>query len=253
MVEMLLVLVIVGILAVVGVGMLGNRKAASVRSLLDELEGSLTNARQLAVATGRDVQICTWGSWSGTWAQGRPLVLAYGDASLTTAQMQSSANGLLANTAPSGAYTQTVAVPFHVLPSSTSGAFLPSDVNQSRARIVQVGSGDWAVAGSQAASGAKNVDITTVPPFSTIWSANATTLGDANNLFTGNFQQLAIFSATSQSFVNTFIIEVVGTSPTAGPVPGSPMGLIVVLANGGGIYKFYNPGVIEGNGQWRRI
>jgi len=31
------------------------------------------------------------------------------------------------------------------------------------------------------------------------------------------------------------------------------MGLIVVLANGAEIFKFYNPGVLEGNGQWRRI
>jgi hypothetical protein len=34
---------------------------------------------------------------------------------------------------------------------------------------------------------------------------------------------------------------------------GSPMGLIVVLANGATIYKFYNPGVLEGNGKWRKI
>jgi hypothetical protein len=31
------------------------------------------------------------------------------------------------------------------------------------------------------------------------------------------------------------------------------MGLIVVLANGASIYKFYNPGVLEGDGKWRRI
>jgi hypothetical protein len=31
------------------------------------------------------------------------------------------------------------------------------------------------------------------------------------------------------------------------------MGLIVVLANGSSIYKFYNPGVLEGDGLWRRI
>jgi hypothetical protein len=45
----------------------------------------------------------------------------------------------------------------------------------------------------------------------------------------------------------------VGTSPDAGALPGSPMGLIVVLANGSSVYKFYNPGAREGDGQWRRL
>ena len=200
MIELLLVLVIVGIMAVVGVAMLGNRKAASVRSLLDELEGSLTNARQLAVATGRDVQICSWGTWTGTWGSGstRPLVLAYGDSSIALNELMNTANGLLSNTPASAGIDQTVAVPFHVLTSNSSGPFQINDVNQSRARIVLAGSGDWSVAGSATSSGAKTVNITTVPPFSTVWSANVATLSDANNPFTGDFKQIAIFSASSQ-------------------------------------------------------
>lgn len=259
MVELLLVLVIVGVLSMVGVSMLGNRRAASVRDLLDELEGSLTNARQLAVATGRDVQICNWGTWSGTWTTSGsfpsgPLVLAYGDSSLSSAQIQSTALGLLNNATPNAgiAYSQTVAVPFYVFPNNPTGSFQPRDVIQSRARIVLAGSDDWAVAGRLASSGAQNTKITTVPPFSTLWSS-AGLVSDTNNLFNGTLQQMTVFSATSQSFLNTFIIEVVGTSPSAGPLPGSPMGLIVVMANSGEIYKFYNPGVLEGNGQWRRI
>jgi hypothetical protein len=31
------------------------------------------------------------------------------------------------------------------------------------------------------------------------------------------------------------------------------MGLIVVLANGGTIYKFYNPGARDSDGHWRRL
>jgi prepilin-type N-terminal cleavage/methylation domain-containing protein len=255
MVELLMVLVIVGVLAVVGVSMLGNRKAASVRDLLDELEGSLANARQLAVATGRDVQVCNWGTWSGSWGTNDPFRLAYGDSSLTLAQVQSTGRGLLNSTAANAAipYSWTVAVPFFVLPTSPTGDFLPRDVNQSRARIVMAGSHDWAVAGSATSTGATNVAITGLPPFSTIWGTNPTLVSDTNNPFNGTLQQVSVFSARSQTFISTFIIEVVGTSPSAGPVPGSAMCLIVVLANSGEIYKFYNPGVLEGNGQWRRI
>jgi len=48
-------------------------------------------------------------------------------------------------------------------------------------------------------------------------------------------------------------LQVVGTSPSAGPLPGSPMGILVVQANGATVIKFYNPGVLEGDGQWRKL
>jgi len=62
--ELLVVLAIIGILAVVGISSLGNRQGSSVRSLLDEVEGSIDNAHQLAAATGRDMAIVDWGSWT---------------------------------------------------------------------------------------------------------------------------------------------------------------------------------------------
>jgi len=250
LIEVLMVLAIFAVLAVVGVSMIGNRRAASVRSLLDEVEGALTNARQAATATGRDVAIETW----GTWSAGAPLVMAYGDASLlptlTPLQpvdyLKATANQLLAGGAPNPAipFSQTVAIPFH---------FLPADMTQSRACIVvgTVDTTDWAMAMTPLASGAANQDINTVDPFKAGDTMNGM-VTPANNLFQSAATQ-AVVSGTNQRFNTNFIIQIVGISPNAGALPGSPMGLIVVLANGSSIYKFYNPGVLEGDGKWRRI
>lgn len=248
LIEIMVVLAIFGILSVVGVSMLGNRQASSVRSLLDELEGALTNARGVAAATGRDVAVETW----GTWAAGAPAVMAYGDASLTpnaadaTDRLATTATKLLASQAadPAVAFSQTVAVPFH---------FLPNDPNQSRACIVvaTVDATSWTTAMKPTASGATNQDITGVVPFGAGQSM-AGIVADANNLFQ-SVPRSVVVSGSNQRFTSNFIIQIVGTSPSAGALPGSPMGLLVVLANGASIYKFYNPGAREGDGRWRRI
>jgi hypothetical protein len=218
-----------------------------VRSLLDEVEGALTNARQAATATGRDVAIETWGTWSAA----APLVMAYGDASLlpptsATDQIAATANNLLAGAAanPAVPYSLTVAIPFH---------YLPADMTQARACIVvgTVDTTDWAMAMTPLASGAANQDITTLDPFKA-GDTMAGMVAPANNLFQSAATQ-AVISGSSQRFNTNFIIQIVGVSPSAGALPGSPMGLIVVLANGASIYKFYNPGVLEGDGKWRRI
>jgi prepilin-type N-terminal cleavage/methylation domain-containing protein len=243
LIEILVVLAIFGILSVVGVSMLGNRRGASVRSLLDEMEGSLETARKAAYATGRDMAIDSW----GTWTAAAPVVMAFGDASLTDNQIQATANNLLASTAadPTIPYSQTVAVPFH---------FMPNDMTHSRACVV-VATADttsWTTAMTAAASGAVNTDINSVDPF----KANDLMAGmvvSANSFFNSGAIQRMVISGSNQRFTGNYIIQVVGTSPSGGALPGSPMGLIVVLANGASIYKFYNPGVLEGDGRWRRI
>jgi len=248
LIEILVVLAIFGILSVVGVSMLGNRQGSSVRSLLDELEGALNNARVLASATGRDVAVETW----GTWAAGAPAVMAYGDSSLVPSAAEpanrlfNTANDLLASKPanPAVPFSQTVAVPFH---------FLPNDPNQSRATVVvaTVDATSWTTAMKATSSGATNEDITTVVPFQAGQSM-AGMVTDANNLFQSAARWVVV-SGTNQRFTSNFIIQIVGTSPSAGALPGSPMGLIVVLSNGASIYKFYNPGAREGDGKWRRI
>jgi prepilin-type N-terminal cleavage/methylation domain-containing protein len=231
LIEILFVLAILGILSVVGVTMIGNRQASSVRTMVDELEGALVNARQYSASTGRDIQICNWGNWTAA----NPLFLAFGDASLTPAVIKTTA--LDPN-------NKTVTVLFH---------YLPNDTNQARARIVLAGSGDWGTAGQPTSAGVKNDDIQTLNPFASQATWKDLVKDDTFNTFNTAPQQTVVISGNTSRFNTTFIIEVVGTSPSAGPLPGSPMGLIVVLANGSEIYKFYNPGALEGNHKWRRI
>lgn len=243
LIEILVVLAIFGILSVVGVSMLGNRQGASVRSLLDEMEGTLNSARKAAYATGRDVAVDNW----GTWSTAAPLVVAMGDASLLDDQIQAAANKLLTSQAVDATinYTQTVSVPFR---------FLPNDPNHARACIV-VATADttnWATAMTALGSGAANQDINSVDPFKAGETMNGL-VTSANNFFKSGGIQRTVISGNTQRFTSNFIIQIVGTSPSAGALPGSPMGLIVALANGTSIYKFYNPGVREGDGKWRRI
>ncbi len=253
LIEILVVLSILGILAVVGVSVIGNRKGAAVRSLMDEMEGALTNARATASATGRDITIETWGTWT---PGANALVMAYGDNSLlpntqhADDQLNATATKLLAGQVadPKIAYSQTVAVPFR---------FLPNDGTQSRACIVVAGTndGDWGSAMKATSSGATNADITKVDPF--VSGKVPPDLMDGcvvpgNNLF-ATAKNFVVISGSTYRFNTTFIIQIVGTSPSSGAIPGSPMGIIVGLNNGSSVYKFYNPGVLEGDGKWRRI
>jgi type II secretory pathway pseudopilin PulG len=245
MIELLLVIVIVGILAVAGVSMLGNRTGSGVRQVLDSVEGSLAEAHKASVATGRDTALISWGNWTAA----NPLVLAYGDASLTTAQIQTTANGLLANppVLPSPTtlpYSQTVAVPFF---------YQQADRTESTAHIALAGSGDWGTAMLPTPAGKQNQDITTVAPFLAGQPFNGMVV-DANNLCTGALpNQGFLISGFTQRFNTAFIVEVVATVGNGVVLAGGAMGLIVVQANGNSIYKFYNPGILYGDGKWRKI
>lgn len=240
MIELLVVLAIVGILAIAGVSMIGNRQSGAVRGLLDEIEGSLSNAHQAAVATGRDVAIFTWGTWDAL----TPLVMAHGDAALTDAQLQTTAANLLLSIPPAaglGTNGQTVAVPFR---------FQANDTIKSRAAIVTLGSAQW-IQVMQASANGTNEDINGVAPF--LAGPMTGVMVDANDLFLFAPTNRSVISGANKRFTTTFIIPVVGTTPSGGALPGGPMGLIVVLANGGTIYKFYNPGARDSDGKWRRL
>ncbi len=241
LIELLVVLAIVGILAIAGVTMIGNRQSGAVRGLLDEVEGALANAHQAAVATGRDVAIVSW----GTWDAATPLVMAHGDAALTDAQIQTTANNLLLSIPPApalGANGQTVAVPFR---------FQANDTIKSRAAIVRLDSAQWANVMQTTAAGTTNADINGVAPF--LAGPMAGILQEVNDLFLFSPLNRSVVSGANKRFNTTFIIPIVGTTTSGGALPGGPMGLIVVLANGGTIYKFYNPGARDSDGQWRRL
>ena len=238
LIELLVVLVIVMILSLAGVLMMGNRQASAVRSLLDQIEGSLVTAHQAAVASGRDVAIVNWGDWT---TAANPLVIAAGDAALTDAEIRLAANNLRDSLPVAPGLSQTVVVPFR---------FQNADSTYARARIVLAGAGDWATA-MMPVNGRTNQAITAVEPFVAGGAMEGLAV-DSNNIFNGTLQRVLI-GGGNKRFNSTFIVPVVGTSPGVGPLPGSPMGLIVVLNNGATIYKFYNPGVGDSDGQWRRI
>lgn len=240
MMEMMIVLAIIAILAVASVTMIGNRSAAAVRAVLDEVEGTLSIAHGAAVATGRDVAVVTWGSWTN-----QPLVVAYGDAAMLDADIQSTATKLLAGQAVDNTllYVNTVAVPFH--PTLT-------DTTYSRARIPMQNDTDWATAMTATSTGATNQDITTVVPFKA-GSTMDTLLGDATNYIFANDIHRVVISGSNKRFTSNVVIPVVGITSNGLAITGGPMGLIVVQNNGASIYKFYNPGVREGDGKWRRI
>lgn len=228
MVELLLVLVIVGVLAIVGVMTLGNNRSGSVRGVMDELEGTLSAAQASSVATGRDVMVVTAGEWSGAVTPG--LRLAYGDASLGAATVLT--NGATA------AETFKVAV-------NQAGGLEREHMNA--AVVTKSNSGWWATAATGSAS------ITSVDPFKGTDVFNGVIV-DTNNLFQGGTAPNSVrISGINKRFVTTFWIEVVAIRGGQ-PIPGGPMGLLLVAAGGAQVFRFYNPGILNGgNGTWRRI
>jgi len=249
MIELLTVLVIVGILAMVGVFMLGNRRSGSVRAVMDELEGTLSGAHQLAVATGRDVLIVTHGDWGGG---GTPLLMAYGNAA-------SGAATILAD-------GQTNSEAFRVA-LTQNGELRREHLS---AGIVTVGHGTWWATAlgtstnldnvapfNDASSGFKTVDIpedlTTDPPTPPV-PGHSILQEDSQNLFKGGTTMGVVrVSGANKRFTTTFWIKVVSLSNGL-PTPGGSMGVLVVQGNGAQVYRFYNPGTLDGgDGTWRRI
>jgi prepilin-type N-terminal cleavage/methylation domain-containing protein len=249
MTEIILVIAIISILSIAAVSMLGNRSGSAVRGLMDNLEAALAEAHKAAVATGRDTAVVTWGSWTSA----DPFGIAYGDATITTANIQAIGKGLVAKiTVPPDAtvaYSNTVATPFF---------YQAGDAVQMRAHVVMPGSGDWTAAGKAAANGLQNQDITTVVPFTggmtfdgIIADPPTNLLNDPNNtLQIGGMSQRFIVSTNPGT---TLILEVVSTTSSGLVQAGGAMGLLVIQNNGNSIYKFYNPGVQNGDGKWRRI
>ena len=249
LIELLTVLVIVGILAMVGVFMLGNRRSAAVREVMDELEGTLSSAHKLAVATGRDVMVATQGDWDGA---GTPLIMAYGDATAGAATIL--ANG------------QTASEAFRVALNQSGGLRR----EHMYAGIVTVGHNTWWATALGASTDLDNVapfndsnsgfktadipeDTTAVPPTPAV-PGHSILQEDSQNLFKGGTTMGAVrVSGANKRFTTTFWIKVVSLSNGL-PTPNAPMGVLVVQRNGAQIYKFYNPGKTDGgNGTWRRL
>lgn len=220
LIELLVVMVIVTILAIVGVQMVGNRSAGSLRTVLDELEGVIASAHQRAVATGQDVIITT----SGDWDVPNFLRMTYTGA--------------------------TPAESFELAHRTTGGVATTILREHMHAGVVTVANAGW-----WAAARPGSTDINTVAPFSDVASGFSGILADNTlNLFKGGATTGTVrISGSNKRFTTAFWIEVVGIRDGV-PIAGGPMGLLVVQPNGASIYKFYNPGIANGgDGTWRRI
>lgn len=255
LIEALVVIAIVSVLAIAGVVYLGNRPSAGVKGIVDELEGALIEAQKLAIATGRDVTIAT----AGRWTPGNPMVLVRGDSTiaaadwtnaLRAAQGQGSVNwppalgGMTTNQFHSLNLAFRLATSNGVLAREHLHAGVATDF------------ADWTT------SQGTDQSLESVPPFS---SAAHATDADTNisgfsgqlttgrMLFTGADSLAVSVSGTSKRFNQTFWIPVIAMSSGAA-LPNGPKGAIFVQANGGTVYKFYNPGTAHGgDGKWRRL
>jgi prepilin-type N-terminal cleavage/methylation domain-containing protein len=242
LIELLVVLAIVAILGVAGASVIGNRGGNSVRVVLDELEGAIMDAHKYAASTGRDVAIVTWGAWDPTATAPASLLVARGAASQTSTDIQKVALDMLK--------------PVPVMPTtdpakSVATLFVPSlGRDYMNAGVVVTGSPFWTNAMQATSDGKKNDDLMTVAPFTTEASFQAA-VASTSNLFTGALNQ-TIISGANKRFNSSFMIQVVSTAGGFA-VPGGAMGVIVVLNNGATVYKFYNSGVRNGDGRWRRI
>lgn len=254
LIELLVILTIVGILAVVGVTMLvGNRGSASVRAVMDELEGALISAQRMAVATGQDVTIATQGDWT---VGSSPMILA-----MTSQQ----------KVAPADIITNGLIDPssFKLACSQSSGKVTATLGNHAYAGVVSALQPTWWTIALQAPSGGTaNPDPKDIEPFKSMGAFQASGGGciltaSGDNLFQGGAAAgtpsataptpgVLTISGSSRRFTSTAFIEVVGLRGGIS-YPGAPMGILVVLANGSTVYKFYNPGTAAGDGKWRKI
>lgn len=223
-IELLVVFAIVGVLAVVGFRMIGDRRGGGVRSVVDELEGVLLAAQKSSIASNRDIYISASGEWlNGTLVlDGRPLSTA-------------TSNPPVAADLVPGVDTKRV--------GASSECFRAQPNTRSHMNAgVAVGNDSWyttALGASPALSG--------VPPI----SGQADFINAlANPLFkSGGAVTTVVVNGQNKRFMTGFSIVVVGLSGGV-PLQDSPIGILVVPQNSSSVYKFYKG---DRSNVWRKI
>jgi prepilin-type N-terminal cleavage/methylation domain-containing protein len=227
LIEVLVVLSIVGILAMVGLSSFGSRENGGVRSIMDEIEGTLANAQSTAVITSQDVYLSTQGTWVGgdLLLDGRPLnnTVAYPPSATDVAAGD--------DTKRSG---------------SSSECFRSHFQNQRDHMSAGVATtAAWYTTALGTATDLKNV-----PVVSALTAAKGADLVGAlgNRLFTGSANYVIVNGYTKR-FETGFSVVVIGLSAGA-PAARGALGVLVVPAGGSTIYKFFKP---SGSDTWRRL
>jgi prepilin-type N-terminal cleavage/methylation domain-containing protein len=228
LVELLVVLVIIGVLAMAAVWTIRPRANDGVRSIMGDLEGLLLNAKNSAYLSTQDIYITATGDWTaGTLAiDGRPLI--------TT-------GATLPNNPPS--LTDLVTASFRVGSTSEvfSSKFTQGSQDHMSAGIDNTANQAWYTVARGSAP-----DLATLAPFATN-AAFAQAL--STPLCVHGSTQYAILSGISRNFTTGFSITVVGLRGGQ-PIANGPIGILVVPAGTGNVFKYFKP---SGSSTWGRM
>lgn len=224
LIELLVVLVIVGILAMVGVTMIGNRTTNAVRSVLDEVEGVLSAAQKGTIASSRDIYVCSSGDWlAGSLVlDGRPL-------------RPTVANPPGVGDLNPGDDLKRVGSASEVFRSHAT-----SDRDHMSAGVA-VDTAPW-----------YGVALGTTPALATVAPISGQTEFTAalgNPLFKSSGLYTVIINGQTKRFMTGFCVVVVGLA-SGNPLPNGPVGVLIVPQNSSNIYKYYKA---DQSSVWRKI
>jgi len=224
LIEMLVVLVIAGILATVGVVTIGGRRGNAVRSVLDEVEGVIVSAQKGTIAAVRDIYLCSDGAWMAETLilDGRPLRLP--PVTATPPGLSDLAPGTDAKR------------------EGSSSECFRSRATRDRDHMsagIAVGNVWYAAAlgGSPA--------LETVTPISGMADF---TDAMTRPLFTGALNSVVVNGQTKR-FMTGFCVVVVGLSNGI-PMPNGAVGVLVVPQNSSSVFKYYKA---EDSTVWRKL
>lgn len=224
LIELLVVLAIVGILSIVGVVMIGDRKGSSVRSVMNEIEGVISAAQKATTITTRDIHLTTAGSWSaGTLVMdGRPLVIP------TSIPL-------------------TWPTPADCVPDGDATKRIGSNSEVFR---VNLKSRDHMSAGVDVSNANYATALGTCPALETVSPINsqADLVQAMRNPIFVSAQKDIVINGQTKRFMTGFCVVVVGLS-SGQAVANGPIGVLVVPANSASIYKFYRA---DQSNVWRK-
>jgi prepilin-type N-terminal cleavage/methylation domain-containing protein len=213
LIELLVVLVIVGILATAGAFYFTQgRQEQAVRSVLSEVEGALNAAQENAKTTLGNVTLSTGGTWTGS----TPLFLDY-------VKTDGTGDGAFVSQFPS---------------STTRSGGQRRD--HMEAGVVDGTNASWITTALGSAPALNSIAPCSSDPYKSALNTN---------LFTGSASGTVNVNGYTQRFSAGFFVAVVGIR-NGQPIPGGPMGIIVVPNGGTSVMKFYKG---TNSTTWRRL
>jgi len=228
LIEMLVVLAIVAILAIASVAMLRPRTTDSVHSVINELEGMILNTQHSAALSSQDIYLSAKGNWvAGTLViDPRPM-------------------GPTAAVPPSASDKDPGSITSPRLGASNEcfrSRFLSGDRDHLNAGIDT--SGAWVTTALAGATNLKDLAMFNTTAMAGFKTAMSTPLCPSDTSV-----NTVVLSNVNKNFVTGFSIVVVGLHGGQ-PVAKGPIGVLVVPAGGGNVFKYFKP---NGSNTWGRL